>query len=157
MFTDALARAQLQPGNLDELRYGLLRDWCPQRLAATPGSTFAYANMNYVIVGAMLERRTGRTWDELVGRLALDFAHRRPRQPGSIKVDGAARPRAGRRQRQGDAVRTERRQPAAHRPGRDRAHVGARLRALGGLERRRGRRIRRPWCRRRRCGGCTRR
>jgi len=65
-FTDALARSQTQEGNLDQLRYWLVREWCPQKLATTPGTTFAYANVNYVLVGAMIERVTGRTWDELI-------------------------------------------------------------------------------------------
>jgi CubicO group peptidase (beta-lactamase class C family) len=30
-------------------------------LVSTPGTTYAYANMNYVIVGAMIERISGRT------------------------------------------------------------------------------------------------
>lgn len=65
-FTDILQRSLAQEGNLDELRYWLLREWCPQKLVAAPGATFAYANMNYVVVGAMIERVTGRTWDELI-------------------------------------------------------------------------------------------
>ena len=65
-FTDAMQRSLAQDGNLDELRYWLLREWCPQPLVSRPGTTFAYANMNYVIAGAMLERLTGRTWDELI-------------------------------------------------------------------------------------------
>jgi CubicO group peptidase (beta-lactamase class C family) len=35
-------------------------------LQSKPGTAFAYANMNYVIAGAIIERRTGRTWDELI-------------------------------------------------------------------------------------------
>ena len=66
-FADALKRSLSQEeGNLDELRYGLLRDWCTQKLAATPGTTYAYANVNYVVAGAMIERVSGRTWDELI-------------------------------------------------------------------------------------------
>ncbi len=65
-FTSALERSQTQEGNLDELRYWLVREWCPQKLVSTPGTTFAYANMNYVLAGAMMERVTGRTWDELI-------------------------------------------------------------------------------------------
>ena len=65
-FEDAVKRSETQDGNLDELRYWLLRERCPQKLVSTPGTTYAYANMNYVIVGAMIERITGRTWDELI-------------------------------------------------------------------------------------------
>lgn len=65
-FADVLQRSLTQEGNLDELRYWLVREWCPQRLVSKPGTTFAYANMNYVLAGAMIERVTGRTWDELI-------------------------------------------------------------------------------------------
>ena len=65
-FDDLVEKSLTQDGNLDEMRYWLLREWAPQPLASTPGTTFAYANMNYVIVGAMIERLSGRTWDELI-------------------------------------------------------------------------------------------
>lgn len=55
-----------QPGNLDELRYWVLTRWSPHPLASKPGTKFAYSNMGYVIVGAMLERVSGRTWEELI-------------------------------------------------------------------------------------------
>lgn len=55
-----------QEGNLDEMRLWLIREWSKQPLAAKPGEKFAYANMNYVLAGAMLERLTGKTWDELI-------------------------------------------------------------------------------------------
>lgn len=66
MFGELVEKANAQDGNLDEMRYWLVREWSPQPLVSHPGSTFAYANMNYVIAGAMIERVTGRTWEELV-------------------------------------------------------------------------------------------
>jgi CubicO group peptidase (beta-lactamase class C family) len=66
IFGDLLIKSAAQEGNLDELRYWLVREWSPQPLAATPGTRFAYANMNYVLAGAMIERVTGRTWEELI-------------------------------------------------------------------------------------------
>lgn len=63
---DLLEKSLDQDGNLDEMRYWLVREWAPQPLVSTPGTTFAYANMNYVLVGAMIERISGRTWDELI-------------------------------------------------------------------------------------------
>ena len=36
-FTDALQRSLAQEGNLDERRYWLLREWCPQRLVTARG------------------------------------------------------------------------------------------------------------------------
>jgi len=43
-----------------------VQQWSAQPLASEPGTQFAYANMNYTIVGAMLERVCGKTWDELI-------------------------------------------------------------------------------------------
>jgi len=53
-------------GNLDALRYWLVKEWCKLPLASDPGAKFAYSNMGYTIVGAMIERVAGETWDELI-------------------------------------------------------------------------------------------
>ena len=66
VFGDLLAKSMLQDGNLDELRYWLVQQWIVQPLESEPGTKFAYANMNYVIVGAIIERVAGKTWDELI-------------------------------------------------------------------------------------------
>jgi CubicO group peptidase (beta-lactamase class C family) len=65
-FGNLLAKSLRQEGNLDEMRYWLVRQWSKQPLATKPGTRFAYANMNYVLAGAMLERLSGKTWDELI-------------------------------------------------------------------------------------------
>ena len=52
--------------NLDGMRYWLVRQYVKKPLAAKPGAKFAYANMNLVLTGAMLERLTGKTWEELI-------------------------------------------------------------------------------------------
>ncbi len=65
-FINLLTKSLSQDGNLDEMRYWLVQQWSQQPLAAKPGAKFAYANMNYVLAGAMLERLTGKTWDELM-------------------------------------------------------------------------------------------
>jgi len=52
--------------NLDELRYWVITQLVAQPVEATPGTQFAYANMGYVLAGAMLERVTGQTWEELI-------------------------------------------------------------------------------------------
>ena len=57
-FVNLLAKSLSQDGNLDEMRYWLVQQWSRQPLAAKPGAKFAYANMNYVLAGAMLERLT---------------------------------------------------------------------------------------------------
>ena len=66
VFEDLLRKSLVQDGNLDELRYWLIQQWSVQPLESEPGTKFAYANMNYVIVGAMFERIEGKTWDELI-------------------------------------------------------------------------------------------
>jgi len=60
----AIEKATLADGNLDEQRYGLVKQWSRRPIGA-PGE-FAYANMNYVFAGAMIERLAGKTWEELV-------------------------------------------------------------------------------------------
>lgn len=65
-FMKLLGLALLQDGNLDELRHWLVREWGRFPLASEPGSKFAYSNMGYTMVGSMIERATGRTWDELL-------------------------------------------------------------------------------------------
>src|SRR6266481_4317421 len=66
VFGDLLAKSMLQDGNLDELRYWLVQQWIVQPLESEPGTKFAYANMNDVIVGAIIEWVAGKTWDELI-------------------------------------------------------------------------------------------
>ena len=62
MYREAMA----QEGNLDEMRYWLTKEWVKRPLASPSGSQFAYSNMGYTIAGAMIERRAGKTWDELI-------------------------------------------------------------------------------------------
>ena len=66
VFDRLLGQSYLQPGNLDALRYWLVRQWSTQPLASPPGSRFAYSNMGYTMVGAAAERAAGSTWEELV-------------------------------------------------------------------------------------------
>lgn len=65
-FMNVLLTASLQPGNLDEQRYWLVKQWGTQKLESKPGSKFAYANVNYIIAGSMIERTANKTWDELI-------------------------------------------------------------------------------------------
>ena len=65
-FLALLQQASGEDGNLNDLRYWLLGQFVKQPLAIKPGTRFAYANMNYLIVGAMLERVSGKTWEELL-------------------------------------------------------------------------------------------
>ena len=52
--------------NLDELRYWIIKQLVTQPLQSKPGERFAYANMGYMLAGAMLERVTRQTWEELI-------------------------------------------------------------------------------------------
>jgi CubicO group peptidase (beta-lactamase class C family) len=52
--------------NLDELRYWIIERLMAQPLQSEPGKQFAYANMGYMLAGAMLERVAGQTWEELI-------------------------------------------------------------------------------------------
>jgi CubicO group peptidase (beta-lactamase class C family) len=56
----------LEKRNLDELCYWVIQQLVSQPLQSKPGTQFAYANMGYMLAGAMLERVTGRTWEELI-------------------------------------------------------------------------------------------
>jgi CubicO group peptidase (beta-lactamase class C family) len=58
--------AMLKDGNLDDMRYWLLQEWSTRCLENDPGTVFAYSNMGYTIVGAIIERMTKKTWDELI-------------------------------------------------------------------------------------------
>lgn len=67
-----LEKSIAQGGNLDSMRYWLVRQWSAQPLASEPGKVFAYSNMGYLFAGAMIERATGRTWEELVAERIFD-------------------------------------------------------------------------------------
>lgn len=58
--------AMSQDGNLDDLRYWLVRQWSKRPLAFDRGTKFAYSNMGYIIIGAMIERVGKKTWDEAI-------------------------------------------------------------------------------------------
>ncbi|HDQ04791.1 MAG TPA: class A beta-lactamase-related serine hydrolase [Deltaproteobacteria bacterium] len=65
-FLRLLEKSMSQSGNLDELRYWLVRQWLMLPVESKPGSKFAYANMNYVILGAIVERLEDKTWEEVI-------------------------------------------------------------------------------------------
>ena len=68
-----LLQSYAQSGmNLDELRYWLVKELVQQSLQSAPGEKFAYANMGYVLAGAMLERAGNASWEELVATRIFD-------------------------------------------------------------------------------------
>jgi CubicO group peptidase (beta-lactamase class C family) len=100
-FDKLLGGSLTQDGNLDDLRYGIVRVYAKRPLAAKPGEKFAYANMNYVFVGSAIERIAGKTWEELItervfGPLGLKSAGLGPQSTvgridaplGHAEVDG---------------------------------------------------------------------
>src|SRR5215212_8202543 len=58
--------------NLDELRSWVVKQLVTRPLQSRPGAQFAYANMGYLLAGAMLERVTGQTWEELIIERVFD-------------------------------------------------------------------------------------
>ncbi len=65
-FDRLIEQSFAQQGNLDELRYWLVKQWSTRPLQSTPGTRFAYSNMGYTLAGAMIERVTKTTWEELM-------------------------------------------------------------------------------------------
>ncbi len=65
-FGELLLKSSLQDGNLDVQRYWMLQQTAPKPLEATPGTRFAYSNLGFMIAGSMIERVTGKTWEELM-------------------------------------------------------------------------------------------
>ncbi|WP_417389293.1 serine hydrolase domain-containing protein [Gimesia sp.] len=53
-------------GNLDELRYWIVKESVKLPLVAEPTKAWAYNNRGYTIAGAMIERVSGKSWDELI-------------------------------------------------------------------------------------------
>ena len=58
--------------NLMPLRLRAIRAFRSHVLVSPPGKEFHYANMGYVIVGAMLEKATGIPWEELITRRVFE-------------------------------------------------------------------------------------
>ncbi|MBV9877354.1 MAG: beta-lactamase family protein [Verrucomicrobia bacterium] len=55
-----------QDGNMDEVRYWMLKETAPRPLDHPRGTKFSYSNLGYTFAGAVLERLSGKTWEELV-------------------------------------------------------------------------------------------
>lgn len=52
--------------NLDRMRYLLATRLVTQPLSFPPGTGFEYSNLGYTLAGSMMERVTGKTWEELI-------------------------------------------------------------------------------------------
>jgi CubicO group peptidase (beta-lactamase class C family) len=87
----AWKRAWEQKGTPTEQRYELIKAVLAQPPEAAPGTRMIYSNQGYTIVGAMLEKITGKSWEDLITEklfkpLHMDSAGFGP--PGTVgKVD----------------------------------------------------------------------
>jgi CubicO group peptidase (beta-lactamase class C family) len=69
-FVDLIGQSFMQDGNLNEVRYWLLTQVATKPIDHPRGSKFSYCNLGYILVGTMLERVGGKSWEELVvGRI----------------------------------------------------------------------------------------
>lgn len=53
-------------GDLNDQRYWLMKESVKLPLVAEPSKAWAYNNRGYTIAGAMIERASGKPWDELI-------------------------------------------------------------------------------------------
>ena len=119
------------------------RAWMAERFLSrppkeAPGTRFAYSNYGYLILGHVVERAAGKTWEELIRQEVFAPLGMTGCGFGPTATDGAPRWHLGAR-REGRRLRADRGgQPAADRPRRDRALPARRL----GEVRRRARGIR---------------
>src|SRR5205085_11975931 len=65
-FLGLVDKATLRDGNLDEMRAWLVEQRVKSPLGSGPPAKFAYSNLGYVVAGVILERKAGKTWEELV-------------------------------------------------------------------------------------------
>lgn len=63
---DLVYRSYQQDGNMNDVRYWMVKETAPKPLDHARGSRFDYCNLCYVIAGAMLERVGHASWEELV-------------------------------------------------------------------------------------------
>ena len=56
----------LKGDTVEERRLSVIRSLCKNPPATKPGTTMEYSNAGYIIAGAMAERVTGRSWEDLM-------------------------------------------------------------------------------------------
>jgi CubicO group peptidase (beta-lactamase class C family) len=77
---DLINRSYQQDGNMDDVRYWIVKETGSKPLDHPRGSKFDYSNLGYVIAGAMVERLGKKTWEELVEQRII--------QPMGLKTAG---------------------------------------------------------------------
>ena len=63
---DLVYRSYQQDGNMNDVRYWMVKETASRPLDHARGSRFDYSNLGYTIAGAMLERLGNESWEELV-------------------------------------------------------------------------------------------
>ncbi len=71
--------------------------YCAEHPHGRPGLGFHYSNCDFIVLGALLERTTGKPFDELLqeriaGPLGLSIGLFQPGRPAAAHVSGVARP-----------------------------------------------------------------
>jgi CubicO group peptidase (beta-lactamase class C family) len=65
-------RAWQRTGPLPTQRLEFIREIMAQPPASPPGSNYTYSNAGFVAAGVMLERRTGKAWEDLIRELLFE-------------------------------------------------------------------------------------
>jgi CubicO group peptidase (beta-lactamase class C family) len=60
-----------QSGTVRQQRLTALKMAATMKLLSEPGTKFEYSNLGYVIAGAMAERVTNESWEQLIGRIVF--------------------------------------------------------------------------------------
>jgi CubicO group peptidase (beta-lactamase class C family) len=105
---DAWAQAWQQQGTPMEQRYEFIRAILSRPPEAQPGSKMIYSNQGYAVAGAMLEKVSGKPWEDLMTQRLFQPLHMEsagfgpPGTPGAVDQpwghaieNGAARPSQG--------------------------------------------------------------
>lgn len=66
LLLNLIQQSYQQEGNMDEVRYWMVKEASRKPLDHARGSKFDYSNLGYTIAGAVLERIGKKTWEELV-------------------------------------------------------------------------------------------
>jgi CubicO group peptidase (beta-lactamase class C family) len=61
-----LDRAKYLGNDVASLRLRAVRQVLSKKPESTPGSKYAYSNLGYIIAGAVVERITGKTWEQAI-------------------------------------------------------------------------------------------
>jgi CubicO group peptidase (beta-lactamase class C family) len=59
---------KFKKGSVQEQRLQVVREALARKPECAPGEHYQYSNLGYVIAGAMIERVTGRSWEEAITR-----------------------------------------------------------------------------------------